>query len=124
MPQPPRPRDPFVDHLLELMAPLAAHVGAITARRMFGGHGLYYDGLMFGLVSGGRCYLKTDGITRPAYEAAASEPFRYRSRGRDITIGAYCSVPAQCLESPQDMSAWARAAIEAALRLANAPGAR
>jgi DNA transformation protein len=124
MPQRPRPHDPFVDHLMELMAPLAARVGVITPRRMFGGHGLYYDGLMFGLVSGGRCYLKTDAQTRPAYDAAGCEPFRYRSRGREITIGAYVSVPAQCLESPQEMGAWARAAIEAALRLANAPGAR
>ncbi|CAG9179321.1 TfoX/Sxy family protein [Cupriavidus respiraculi] len=124
MPQALRPRDPFVDHLMELMAPVAARVGPITARRMFGGHGLYYDGLMFGLVSGGRCYLKTDARTRAAYEEAGCEPFRYRSRGRDITIGAYFAVPAQCLESPQEMSAWARAAMEATLRLANAPGAR
>lgn len=112
--------DPFVDHLLELMAPLAARIGPIAAKRMFGGHGLYYDGLMFGLVTDGRCYLKADAVTLPRFEAQGCEPFSYRSRDKEVVMRHYLSLPAQCLESPGEMEPWARKAVEATLRLANA----
>ncbi|WP_454719722.1 MULTISPECIES: TfoX/Sxy family protein [Cupriavidus] len=114
--------DPFVDHLLELMAPLAARIGPIAARRMFGGHGLYYDGLMFALVSGGRCWLKTDDQTRARFEAEGGEPFRYSSRGREVTMRHYLSLPAGCLESAEEMTKWGRLSVEATLRLANQVG--
>ncbi|UXC38588.1 TfoX/Sxy family protein [Cupriavidus gilardii] len=120
----PRRPDPFVDHLLELMAPLAARIGPIAAKRMFGGHGLYYDGLMFGLVSDGRCYLKADALTLPRFEAQGCEPFSYRSRDKEVVIRHYLSLPAQCLESAGEMEPWARAAVEATLRLANGAPAR
>ncbi|WP_304524164.1 TfoX/Sxy family protein [Cupriavidus sp. DB3] len=116
--------DPFVDHLLELMAPLAARIGPITAKRMFGGHGLYYDGLMFGLVTDGRCYLKADAVTLPRFEAQGCEPFSYRSRDKEVVMRHYLSLPAQCLESAGEMEPWAREAVEATLRLVNAAPAR
>lgn len=124
MPASPRRPDPFVDHLLELMAPLAARIGPIAAKRMFGGHGLYYDGLMFGLVSDGRCYLKADAVTLPRFEAQGCEPFSYRSGEKTVVMRHYLSLPAQCLESPGEMEPWAREAVEATLRLANAAPAR
>ncbi|NSX04425.1 TfoX/Sxy family protein [Cupriavidus gilardii] len=120
----PRRSDPFVDHLLELMAPLAARIGPIAAKRMFGGHGLYYDGLMFGLVTDGRCYLKADAVTLPRFEAQRCEPFSYRSRDKEVVMRHYLSLPAQCLESAGEMEPWAREAVEATLRLANAAPAR
>lgn len=119
MPAARRP-DPFVEHLLELMAPLAASIGPVTAKRMFGGHGLFYDGLMFALVSGGQCYLKADAATLPRFEAEGSVPFRYQSARREVTMRHYLSLPAACLESSSAMTPWARMAVEAALRLGNA----
>jgi DNA transformation protein len=46
----------FVEFLDEVFADL----GPITTRRMFGAHGIYHQGLMFGLYAKGRLYLKTD----------------------------------------------------------------
>lgn len=115
-----RAPDPFIQHLLELMAPLAARVGPLTAKRMFGGHGLFYDGLMFGLVSGGQLYFKCDDVTRPAFAAAGATPFSYTSARREVVLRAYLSAPAVCLEDAAQMTVWARRAVEAALRLANA----
>ena len=37
----------YIDFLKEVFS----EFGAVSARRMFGGHGLYFDGLMFGLVT-------------------------------------------------------------------------
>lgn len=46
----------LVDHCLELLAPL----GAVRARRMFGGYGLYVDDLFVALIAVDRLYLKAD----------------------------------------------------------------
>ncbi len=112
--------DPFIEHLLELMAPLAARIGPLTARRMFGGHGLFYDGLMFGLAAGGRCYLKADEETAGRFEAEGSEPFRYPGGKGEKVMRHYLSLPPACLESAAEMTVWAHLAVEATLRLANA----
>jgi DNA transformation protein len=101
----------LVDHCLELLAPL----GAVRARRMFGGHGLYIDELFVAIIAFDRLYLKADATTRERFAAAGCEPFVYDAKGKSVTLG-YWTVPAEAMESPQLMQPWARLAIEAALR--------
>lgn len=102
---------PLVDHCLELFAPL----GAVRARRMFGGHGFYIDELFVAIVAFDRLYLKTDAQTRPAFEQAGGEPFVYDATTGAVALG-YWTVPADAMESPALMQPWARQAIAAALR--------
>jgi DNA transformation protein and related proteins len=109
-------RSALVDHCLELLAPL----GEVSARPMFGGHGLYIDGLFVALIAVERLYLKTDAQTRPQFEAAGCEPFVYETRGRPVTV-AYWTVPPQAMESPAFMQPWARLAVDAALRARTVP---
>jgi DNA transformation protein and related proteins len=101
----------LVDHCLELLAPL----GAVRAKRMFGGHGLYIDELFVALIAFERLYLKVDAQTQPAFAEAGCEPFVYDGKGKPITM-SYWTVPAEAMESPHLMQPWARQAIEAALR--------
>jgi DNA transformation protein and related proteins len=101
----------LVDHCLELLAPL----GAVRAKRMFGGHGLYVDELFVAIIAFERLYLKVDAHTQPAFESAGCEPFVYDGKGKPITM-SYWTVPAEAMESPGLMQPWARQAIEAALR--------
>jgi DNA transformation protein len=101
----------FVTHLTELMRPWAQ----ITARRMFGGHGLYRDGLMFGLVADELLYLKIDAATRDTFEAAGCRPFVYDGKGKPIEM-SYWTVPAECLESATAMRPWCTLAYAEALR--------
>jgi DNA transformation protein len=101
----------LVDHCLELLAPL----GAVRARRMFGGHGLYCDELFFALIASDRLYLKADAQSQPAFESAGGEPFVYEARGR-VTATSYWTVPAEAMESAAQMQPWARLALAAALR--------
>ncbi len=104
-------RDPFVDYLLELLAPL----GATSARRMFGGWGVYVDGLMAGLVAEETFYLKTDAETRAIFEEAGSAPFMFEQRGRVVET-SYWSAPEAAMDSPDAMRPWARRALDAARR--------
>jgi DNA transformation protein and related proteins len=104
-------RPGLVEHCLELLAPM----GEISARPMFGGHGLRIDGNFMALVAFDRLYLKTDATTRPQFEAAGCEPFVYELKGKPVAM-SYWTVPAQAMESPIWMQPWTRLALDAALR--------
>lgn len=103
----------FVEYLLELMQ----SVGPVRARRMFGGHGIFLDGLMFALVSDRTLYLKVDHDTEGLFRAAGLAPFRYARRGRMAQL-SYFQAPEDALEDPQVMALWANRAYAAALRKA------
>jgi DNA transformation protein len=89
--------------------------GPIRARRMFGGWGIYHDGLMFGLYAAGRLYLKTDAHNVAQFEAAGSAPFTYMQRGKSVKL-SYWSAPEVILDEREQAQLWARSAFEAALR--------
>lgn len=101
----------FIDHVIDM----AAAFRPVTARRMFGGHGLYVDGVMLGLVAGDTLYLKADDGNRPEFEAAGSGPFVYQAKGRK-TATSYYQAPAETMEDGQVLSAWFAGAFAAALR--------
>lgn len=103
---------PFVAHCLELLAPL----GTPRARRMFGGHGLYVDGLFVALIAGDCLYLRADEATRPAFERAGCHPFTYSARDRKAVTMGYWSAPEEALDSAPAMLPWARLALASALR--------
>jgi DNA transformation protein and related proteins len=103
--------DELVAHCIELLG----SVGAVRSRRMFGGHGLYVDDVFVAIIAFERLYLKVDAQTRPAFEAAGSEPFVYDRQRQAIALG-YFSAPDEAMESPPLMQPWARLALAAALR--------
>ena len=78
-------RDEFLAHALEILRP----VGSVIARRMFGGHGLYCDGVFFGIVMENTLYLKTDDRNRGEFESARSEIFSYSRKGKRATLNFY-----------------------------------
>ncbi|MBL8524033.1 MAG: TfoX/Sxy family protein [Betaproteobacteria bacterium] len=108
-------RNEFVDYLLELLAPW----GRVSSRAMFGGHGIYRDGIIFGLVIDDAFYLKVDDVNRADFEAHGLGPFMYRSPRRDeaVSLGYYLC-PEEALESPALMREWANGAFAVALRAA------
>ncbi len=101
----------FADYAVELLGTL----GRVAARRMFGGYGLYCDGVMFALIADDVLYLKADEASRGEFERAGSEPFVYDARGRRTTM-AYWRTPDEAMESRELAAPWARAALAAALR--------
>lgn len=107
-------KDAFVAHCLELLAPL----GAVRARRMFGGHGLYVDALFVAIVAGEVLYLKADARAQPAFADAGCRPFAYAAAGGRRTVMAYWSAPDEAMDSPAAMQPWARLALASALRAA------
>ena len=103
--------DEFIDYVMELFGPF----GTVGVRRMFGGHGVYLDGLMFAIVSEDTLYLKADEMNRIEFEQAGCEIFGYARKGKRATLGFF-RAPEDAMESPELMLPWARTAYAAALR--------
>ena len=104
----------FVAHVLELMR----GAGTPTARAMVGGHGLYIDGTIVGIVVADVLYLKTDDETRRAFVERGGGPFAYKTRKGVIQGTSYYQPPEEALESPEALREWLRLAMGAALRAA------
>jgi DNA transformation protein len=104
-------RNEFADYVVELMSGWAP----VTARRMFGGHGLYREGLMFALIADDQLYFKTDAGNEPQFERAGCHPFVYTSQTRTVQM-SYWSAPENSLESAAEMHSWCLSAYAAALR--------
>lgn len=104
-------RDEFLAHVLELLAPL----GSVAARRMFGGYGLYCDGVFFGILLDNTLYLKADDRNRGEFERAGSEIFSYSRKGKRATLNFY-RAPEEAMDATRLMLPWARSALAAALR--------
>ena len=50
--------------------------GSILPKRMFGGFGLYADGIFFAIIGNDTLYFKVDDSNRKDYESAGMEPFK------------------------------------------------
>ena len=101
----------FTAHLAELFE----EFGPVTVRRMFGGHGIFRDGVMFGLVADDALYLKADDRNRAMFESCGLPRFEYAKQGKRITVSYYLA-PGEAMDDPRTLAEWARPAFEAALR--------
>ena len=104
-------RDEFVAHVRDLLQAL----GPVAPRRMFGGWGLFLDGVMFALIASDRLYLKADRQTEARFAEAGCAPFAYEARGKTIEL-SYREAPDGSLEAPDELLPWARLAVAAARR--------
>ena len=93
-----------------------AAFGPVVPRRMFGGFGIFADGTMFALVSGGVVYLKADRATVAAFETEGQGPFTYAAKGGKRTVMSYWRVPDRLYDDPDGLAQWARQAVLAAHR--------
>ncbi len=75
---------------------------------MFGGYGLYADGVFFGIIFRGQLFFKTSEETRTAYVTRGMEPFRPNAKQ---TLSSYYEVPAEILDEADALIAWAREAV-------------
>jgi DNA transformation protein len=102
----------FTEYLHELFAPL----GIIQIKRMFGGAGIYAEGIMFAILADEVVYLKADAENRALFEAENLEAFSYEAKGKKRVSLGYFRAPDEAMDSPQLMLPWARSALGAALR--------
>ena len=101
----------FADHLKDVFRLF----GPIEVRRMFGGYGIYRDGIMFGLISDDALYLKADAENAAHFRKHGLSQFEYRRRGK-ITKMSYYRAPDAAMDDSAEAARWAHRSFEAALR--------
>jgi len=104
----------FVSYVVELMQ----SIGPVRAKGMFGGHGIFLQELMFGLVSNSTLYLKADNETKHEFKDKGLEAFTYIKKGKEFRM-SYYQAPEEALEDSEEMNSWANKAYSAALRAAS-----
>src|ERR1700716_1444691 len=104
----------YAEFLREQLAPL----GRVTLRRMFGKSGVFCDGVMLGMVTENTLYFRVDDQNRATFrEAEAFPPLNYAKQGSTIDL-SFWRVPERLFDEPDELVAWAQAALAAARRVA------
>jgi DNA transformation protein and related proteins len=88
----------------------------VVVRRMFGGAGIYADGVMFALIADEIIYLKADDGTAAAFEQEGLPPFTYSKKPGQQAVMSYRRMPDRCYDDPDEVVLWAARAFEAASR--------
>jgi DNA transformation protein len=112
----------------EFIRELFSPFGPVTVKRMFGGAGIWSEGLMFGLVFDGAIFLKVDEENIPDFEREGSKPFVYtraKSKGRVGRASlSYWRLPERLYDDPEELAVWAGRALAIAQRKKFAPRPR
>lgn len=95
----------FKDFVLDQLADLSG----VTARAMFGGHGLYHQSTFFGIIHKDRLYFKVTEATMPRYKEQGMKPFRPNPKQ---TLKSFYEVPIDILEDAEALTQWATDAVE------------
>src|SRR3954453_21232732 len=98
--------DRFEQQFLDRLSGL----GEVSARPLFGGHGLYWRGVIFAIAYSGRLYLKVDDRSKGDYLARGMGPFRPNERQ---TIKSYYEVTPEVLDDTEALISWTKEAIRA-----------
>jgi DNA transformation protein len=101
----------------ERLVELFESLGPISIKRLFGGKGIYFDGIIIAIEMRGELLLKGDAESTPDLLAAGSQQWTYTGsrHGKEVAM-PYWSVPDSALDDPDEMAVWARKAYEAGLR--------
>jgi DNA transformation protein len=107
----------------EFVGELFAPFRHVAVKRMFGGAGLYADGLMFALVFDGVIYMRADASSIPDFEREGSTPFVYplakHHAGRPSRH--FWRLPDRLYDDPDELAAWAGRALAVAARRKGPP---
>ncbi len=99
----------YLDFVTEQLKPF----GEIEIKRMFGGVGIFKDGLMFGKIGDDIFRLKADDHNKKDYEDRGMTSFFSANKKKGMP---YWEVPEDVLADKRLLAEWAHKAYEAAVR--------
>ncbi|CAN5134547.1 hypothetical protein BH09PAT2_BH09PAT2_10610 [soil metagenome] len=102
----------FVDYILQ---DVLSHIPGISSRAMFGGHGIYKDGVIFGLIANDVLYFKVGESNISDYEKAGSQPFTYSKKDGKATAMSYWGLPESVFEKKEELNEWVQKAVHASI---------
>ncbi len=109
-----RAEQAFVTYVVDLLQV----IGPVKAKRMFGGYGLFLNGLMFALIKDGALYLKADTETQGHFLQRGLVAFTYIRQNKPCQL-CYYQAPEETLDDPDEMFSWATKAYACAVEAAS-----
>lgn len=103
----------FVSYVVDMMQT----IGPVYSKKMFGGHGIFLEGLMFALIADNELYLKADRESEGDFSERGLEPFTYNKKGKLIEM-SYFQAPEEAMEDSEIINEWGNKGYRAALRAA------
>ena len=100
------------DDYLNYVTDQLSEFGEFEIKRMFGGVGLFKEGLMFGMFGGDTFRLKVDSSNQADFEAKGMKPFYSEKKKKGMP---YWEVPIDVLEDKSELADWAAKSYQAAL---------
>lgn len=107
----------------EAIREIFAGLGAVSIRKMFGGKGVYFDGLIVGVDLYDEVMLKGDEVSGPELEAAGAKRWVYSGKSGTPVAMPYWSIPDSAIDDPDELATWTRKAFESAVRVEAAKAA-
>ena len=112
----PSKHDPELEAGITTALELFARMGNLSSRKMFGGAGIYLDGLMFVLIADGDIYLKADATNLGRFIQASCPPYVYHGKDGKVMEMSYRRMPDDALDDAHEALVWGRLGFEAARR--------
>ena len=90
-----------------------AEFGDVEFKNMFGGIGIFKEGLMFGKIGGNTFRLKVDETNKEQFEQKGMKPFFSEKKKKGMP---YWEVPQEVLEDRTELAKWAQQSFDIALK--------
>lgn len=99
----------------DVLRDMFAGLGEVTIKKMFGGQGIWHQGLTVGVVVDGAVLLRGDAVSMSEFEAAGAQRWTYDGKKRPVKM-PYWTIPDSAIDDPDELARWTRIAYESALR--------
>lgn len=92
---------PYCEYIIDLLSPY----GEIKVKPMFGGYGVYKDGIIVAIIADDELYFKVDHTNQQQYENYNSEAFSYKNKNKIVKM-SYWKLPLEIIENEEELSVW------------------
>lgn len=106
---------PVSDDFHQFVLEQLGRIRPVTSKRMFGGYGLYSDGVFFGVIDDNRVFLRTGPGNVADYVKLDCAPFQPIPGAKPMS---YHELPGDVLESVAKLREWLPKALAAAMAAA------
>jgi len=106
----------FLEYVL---SEVLSGIDGVSSRAMFGGYGIYKEGVIFAIIADEQLYFKVDETNRKDYEQYDSHPFIYSQGKHKSTTMSYWELPADIQEDRGEIAKWVDKSYQVSLSRKN-----
>ena len=92
------------EDILNYIKDQLSEFGELEFKKMFGGIGIFKEGLMFAMIADDTFKLKVDDSNKPDFEAKGIKPVQLKTKNKGMP---YWEVPVDVLEDQSELTKWA-----------------